>query len=58
MTDVVIFRTVESTSIEHFCDTYKLSLKLTCLYVIYCCKNDTFQMKNCDLFLVFAQNID
>ena len=21
-------------------------------------KNDTFQMKNCDIFLIFAQNID
>ena len=21
-------------------------------------KNDNFQMKNCDLFLIFAQNID
>ena len=55
MTDVifkrVIFRAVESTSVEHFCDPYKLSLKLTCLYVIYCCKNDNFQ-------IVFALNID
>ena len=22
------------------------------------CKNDNFQMKNCDIFLLFAQNID
>ena len=22
------------------------------------CKNDYFQMKNCDIFLIFAQNID
>ena len=22
------------------------------------CKNDNFQMKNCDIFLIFAQNID
>ena len=22
------------------------------------CKNGNFQMKNCDLFLIFAQNID
>ena len=31
-------------------------------YVIYCifngCKNDNLQMKNCDIFLIFAQNID
>ena len=27
-------------------------------YVIYGCKNDNFQMKNCDIFLIFAQNID
>ena len=24
----------------------------------YGCKNDNFQMKNCDIFLIFAQNID
>ena len=22
------------------------------------CKNDNFQMKNCDILLIFAQNID
>ena len=22
------------------------------------CKNDNFPMKNCDIFLIFAQNID
>ena len=22
------------------------------------CKNDDFQMKNCDILLIFAQNID
>ena len=22
------------------------------------CKNDSFQMKNCDIFFIFAQNID
>ena len=22
------------------------------------CKNDNFQMKNCDIFLLFAKNID
>ena len=30
--------------------------------VIYCnisrCKNDNFEMKNCGIFLIFAQNID
>ena len=28
------------------------------LYIFHCCKNDYFQMKNCDIFLIFAQNID
>ena len=31
-------------------------------HAIYCnihgCKNDNFQMKNCDIFLIFAQNTD
>ena len=26
--------------------------------ILYGFKNDNFQMKNCDIFLIFAQNID
>ena len=26
--------------------------------IFHGCKNDKFQMKNCDIFLIFAQNID
>ena len=26
--------------------------------IFHRCKNDNFQMKNCDIFLIFAQNID
>ena len=26
--------------------------------IFHCCKNDNFQMRNCDIFLIFAQNID
>ena len=26
--------------------------------IIHGCKNDNFQMKNCDIFLIFAQKID
>ena len=26
--------------------------------IFHGCKNDYFQMKNCDVFLIFAQNID
>ena len=26
--------------------------------IFHCCKNDNFQMKNCDIFFIFAQNID
>ena len=26
--------------------------------IFHGCKNDYFQMKNCDIFLIFAQNID
>ena len=28
------------------------------LAIFHGCKNDNFQMKNCDIFLIFAQNID
>ena len=26
--------------------------------IFHGCKNDNFQMKNCDIFLIFTQNID
>ena len=26
--------------------------------IFHRCKNDKFQIKNCDIFLIFAQNID
>ena len=26
--------------------------------IFHGCKNDNFQMKNCDMFLILAQNID
>ena len=26
--------------------------------IFHSCKNDNFQMKNCNIFLLFAQNID
>ena len=26
--------------------------------ILHGCKNDNFQMKNCDIFLIFVQNID
>ena len=26
--------------------------------IFHGCKNDNLQMKNCDIFLIFAQNID
>ena len=26
--------------------------------IFHGCKNDNFQMKNCDIFLIFAKNID
>ena len=26
--------------------------------IFHSCKNDNFQMKSCDIFLIFAQNID
>ena len=26
--------------------------------IVHCCKNDNFQMKNCDIFLIFAKKLD
>ena len=36
--------------------TKKTPMKYTAIF--HCCKIDNFQMKNCDVFLIFAQNID
>ena len=33
-----------------------MSVQYTAIF--YGCKNDNFQMKICDIFLIFAQNID
>ena len=37
----------------HYANT---PMKYTAIF--HCCKNDNFQMKNCDIFLNFAQNIE
>ena len=51
-------------------DTYVVVLLVDCYWfpfrcylmqytaTFYGCKNDKFQMKKCDIFLIFAQNID
>ena len=42
--------------------TFSMNITQTCLYNIQqyftAVKNNNFQMKNCDIFLIFAQNID
>ena len=42
-----------SNSILHY---EKTPVQYTAIF--HGCKNDNFQMKNCDVFLIFAQNID
>ena len=39
-----------------FCHYENTSVQYTAIF--HGCKNDTFQMKNWDSFLIFAQNID
>ena len=36
----------------------KYTLRKHAHAIFHGCKNDKFQMKNCDIFLIFAQNID
>ena len=33
-------------------------IQYTCTAIFHGHKNDNFQMKNCNIFLIFAQNID
>ena len=34
------------------------SFPMEYIAIFHCCENDTFQMQKCDIFLVFAQNVD
>ena len=43
----------DEVNIIHYAN---MSVQYTAIF--YSCKNDNFQMKNCDIFLIFAQNID
>ena len=45
------FTTSEDMSLHYD----KTSMHYTAIF--HGCKNDNFQMKNCDIFLIFAQNI-
>ena len=38
------------------CHYANMSVQYTAIF--HGCKNDNFQMKICDIFLIFAQNID
>ena len=37
---------------------YDINMHMQYTVIFQSCKNDNFQMKNCDVFLIFAQNID
>ena len=39
--------------VEHYAN---MSVQLTAIF--HSCTNGNFQMKKCDIFLIFAQNID
>ena len=49
----VFLLTVTSTSTSHYAN---MSVQYTAIF--HGCKNVHFQMKNCNIFLIFAQNID
>ena len=42
-------------NVTHY-DNDNMSMQYTAIF--NGCKNGNFQMKNCDIFLIFAQNID
>ena len=62
---IVIFTAVENCSKLHRCvsamnrrrSNYE-NMLMNYTAIFHGCKNDNFQMKNCDFFLSFAQNID
>ena len=41
----------------HFCFHYA-NKPMQYTVILHSCKNDNFQIKNCDIFLIFAQTID
>ena len=49
-----IFMTVKNDNFEIITKTCPCNKQ----QIFHGCKKDNFQMKNCDIFLIFAQNID
>ena len=47
------FKEITAVPITHYAN---MSVQYTAIF--HGCKNDNFQMKICDIFLIFAQNID
>ena len=57
LSTVRVFPTDEPTcTTVRTCHYPKMSVQYTAIFHGY--KNDHFQMKNCNIFLIFAQNID
>ena len=42
----------------HTCTIHYANKSVQYTAIFHGCKNDNFQMKNCDVFLKFSQNID
>ena len=42
----------------YFCALHYANKPMQYTVNFHSCKNDTFQMENCDIFLIFAPNID
>ena len=60
--DCQVLQSLWSTTVSsHSCRSFCSSLRKH-VHAIYCdisrLKNDNFQVKNCDIFLIFARNID
>ena len=53
-------RTLESDALPlgHGASLYYENMPMQYTAIFHCCKNGKFQMKICDIFLIFAQNID
>ena len=58
MRDFTIENAVSNANRSIFVNCHYENTPIKYTVIFHGCKNDYFQMKKCDIFLVFAQNID
>ena len=53
-----ITSSIEDREQQHYQRLHYANMPVQYTAIFHGCKNDNFQLKNCDIFLIFASNID